>query len=55
VGRVVLTHASQLDDVLVIVSLTKSGATVVLMDLDIEVEAEKTEVAHLKSWPSSEP
>jgi hypothetical protein len=48
VGRVAVTHASQLDDVLGVVSLTESDAAVVLMDLDAEVEAEKTEVAHLK-------
>jgi hypothetical protein len=48
VGRVAVTHASQLDDVLGVVTLTESDAAVVLMDLYAEVEAEKTEVAHLK-------
>jgi hypothetical protein len=45
---VVVTHASQLDDVLGVVRLTESDAAVVLMDVDAKVEAEKTEVAHLK-------
>jgi hypothetical protein len=35
--------------VLGVVSLTESDAVVVLMDLDAEVETEKTEVAHLES------
>jgi transposase InsO family protein len=48
VGRVAVTHASQLDDVLGIVSLMESDVTVVQIDIDAKVEAEKIDVAHLK-------
>jgi hypothetical protein len=48
VGRVATTHASKLNDVVGVESLTKSDASVILVDFDAEVEIEEAQIAHME-------